>query len=193
MEAAAWSGALLRSSINSIIAIPGENSHHCRGFIMQSLQLGASKHPVDAEGVGFTPRTGVSRRPTHASPPRSQALAVIERVASVISHHRLPLDCSSALGLLINLRRGRFLTRMIKTNPPPLLSYWFAVATLPSCDSITNMPRCKASSTDITLLEERHFPVTSDPLHNMGHDVEVRLIANIDHGGIIQYSMSTAA
>lgn len=35
--------------------------------------------------------------------------------------------------------------------------------------------------------------MTSDPLHNMGHDVEIRLIANIDHGGIIQYSMSTAA
>lgn len=118
MEAAAWSGALLRSSINSMIAIPGENSHHCRGFIMQALQLGANKHPVDAEGVGFTPRIGVSRRPTHASPPRSQALAVIERVASVISHHPLPLDCSSALGLLINLRRGRFLTRMIKMHPP---------------------------------------------------------------------------
>lgn len=43
------------------------------------------------------------------------------------------------------------------------------------------------------LLEERHFPVTSDPLHNMGHNVEVRLIANIDHSVVIQYRMSTAA
>ena len=41
-------------------------------------QLGANKHPVDAEGVGFTPRIGVSRRPTCASLPRSQTLPVIE-------------------------------------------------------------------------------------------------------------------
>lgn len=119
MEVAAWSGALLKSSINSIIAIPGENSYHCRGFIMQASQLGANKHPVDAEGVGFTPRIGVSRRPTCASPPCSQTLPVIERVASVISRHPLLLDCSSALGLLINLRRGRFLRRMIKTPHVP--------------------------------------------------------------------------
>lgn len=43
------------------------------------------------------------------------------------------------------------------------------------------------------LLEKCHFPVTSDPLHNMGHGVEFRLIANIDHGVVIRYSMSTAA
>lgn len=43
------------------------------------------------------------------------------------------------------------------------------------------------------LLEEHDFPVTSDPLHNINHDVEVRLIANIDHRVVIQYSMSTAA
>lgn len=43
------------------------------------------------------------------------------------------------------------------------------------------------------LLEEHDFPVTSDPLHNMGRDVEVRLIANIDHRVVIQYGVSTAA
>lgn len=43
------------------------------------------------------------------------------------------------------------------------------------------------------LLERRHFPGTSDPLHNMGHDVEVWPIADIDHAVVIQYSMSTAA
>lgn len=116
-----WSRALLRSSINSIIAIPDENSHHCCGLIMQASQMGANKHPVDAESVGFTPRIGVSRRPTPGDA-CSMTLPVIERAASVISRHPLPLDCSSALSLLINLRRGRFLTRMIKTphtTPPP--------------------------------------------------------------------------
>lgn len=43
------------------------------------------------------------------------------------------------------------------------------------------------------LLEERHFPVTSDPFLNMGHNVKFQLIANIDHGVVIQYSMSTVA